>query len=330
MAVSRRSTILIAVAGVAGIGASLIAWQLRQAGDLPAGIASANGRIEATEIDVAAKLGGRVVDITVREGDLVEAGVVVARLDAAESAAQLRQSQAEAERARQALAAAQAAVNARISDLAFAEKEYERAQSLAAKGYATHERHDQEQQRLNGATAALDVAKAQVAESRAAVASADASVEHMQSILGDAEIKSPIRGHVQYRLVEPGTVVAAGGRIVTLLDPTDVSMIVFLPARDAGRLVIGDEVRAVLDAAPDYVFPLKVAFVSPEAQFTPKSVETAAEREKLMFRVKLQAPQELLKKLERRVMSGLRGVAYVRTDVAAQWPERLAVKLPAQ
>ena len=105
-------------------------------------------------------------------------------------------------------------------------------------------------------------------------------------------------------------------------------MTIFLPAYDAGRLVIGGEARIVLDAAPGYVFPANVTFVSPEAQFTPKSVETADEREKLMFRVKLQAPKDMLLKLENRVLSGVRGVAYVRTDPAAQWPDTLAVKLP--
>lgn len=328
MAISRRTALLLAAFAIAGGGAGWFIWREQQAGRLPDGIVSTNGRIEATEVDIATKLAGRVIAIPVREGDMIESGATVARLDDGEVSAQLRQSQAEAERVRQALGAAEAAVEARKSELNLAEKQFERAATLAAKGFATHERHDQEQQRMSAATAALDAARAQVAEAKSAIAAADASVEHMQSILADTEIKSPIRGRVQYRLVEPGTVLAAGGRIATLLDLTDVSMIVFLPAGDAGRLVIGDEARVVLDAAPGGVFPLKVAFVSAEAQFTPKTVETAAEREKLMFRVKLQAPQDLLKKLEGRVMSGLRGVAYVRTDPAAQWPESLSVKLP--
>ena len=329
MTVKRIAYAFVFVVVIVGAAtAGWFMWQQRLSGKLPEGIVSANGRIEANEVDIATKLAGRVLDISPREGDTVEAGAIVARLDASESEAQVRQSQAEAQRARQSLVAAQAASASRKSELTFAEQEFERTLVLATKGYASHEKHDQQQQRLTGATAEVKAAEAQANEAAAAIKAADASVEHMQAILAETEIKSPLRGRVQYRLVEPGSVLAAGGRIVTLLDLSDVSMTIFLPAYDAGRLVIGGEARGVLDAAPDYVFPAKVAFGSADAQFTPKTVETASEREKLMFRVKLQAPQEVLTKLGNRVKSGLRGVAYVRTDPAAQWPDRLAVKLP--
>lgn len=325
----RIAIIIVFIAVLAGAAvAGWLAWQERLSSRLPGGIASANGRIEASQVDIAAKLPGRILEIAPREGDVVEAGAVVARLDAAESEAQLRQSQAEAQRARESLATAEAAIDNRKSEMTLAEREFERTSVLARKGYAPNERLDQKQQQLTSASAALRSAEAQAAEAGSAIKAAEASIEHMQALLAETEIKSPIRGRVQYRLMEPGSVVPAGGRILTLLDLSDVSMTIFLPAYDAGRLVIGDEARVVLDAAAEYVFPAKVAFVSPEAQFTPKTVETAAEREKLMFRVKLQAPQDLLTKLEGRVMSGLRGVAYVRTDPAAQWPDRLAVKLP--
>ncbi len=317
-------TVILAVAATAG----WFVWQQRLASRLPNGIVAANGRIEANPVEIATKLPGRIIEITPREGDTVEAGVVVARLEAAELEHQLHQSKAEAQRAQQSLAAAQAAIENRKSELTLAEQEFARTSVLARKGYAPNERLDQRQQQLASAAAALKASEALAAEASAAIASAGASVEHMQSLLDETVIKSPIRGRVQYRLIEPGSVMAAGARILTLLDLSDVSMTIFVPANDAGRLVIGDEARVVLDAAPEYVFPTKVVFVSPEAQFTPKTVETAAEREKLMFRVKLQAPEDLLKKLENRVMSGLRGVAYVRTDPAASWPDRLAVKLP--
>ena len=84
----------------------------------------------------------------------------------------------------------------------------------------------------------------------------------------------------------------------------------------------------MVDAYPGYVFPATVSFVAPESQFTPKTVEVQSEREQLVFRVKLQAPLELLKSMEDQVKSGLRGVAYVKLDPAADWPARLAVKLP--
>jgi len=90
---------------------------------------------------------------------------------------------------------------------------------------------------------------------------------------------------VQYRLARAGEVIAPGQRVLTILDLKDVYMTIYLPANAAGKLMIGDEARTILDPVPEYVFPSTISFVATEAQFTPKSVETAEEREKLMFRV---------------------------------------------
>lgn len=303
-------------------------WQTFVRTDLPQGIAVANGRLEANQIDIATKLAGRVIEVVPREGDTVAAGQIVARLDAAEYKAQLDISVADAERARQTLAVALSTTQIRRSEMTLAEQEFERTSTLTRKGVAAKERLDQRQQQLTSTTAALATSEAQAAEAKAAIASAEAMILHMKSFLDETEIKAPVRGRVQYRLAEPGAVLGAGGRILTLLDLSDVTMTVFLPAGDAGRLKIGGEARVVLDVAPDAVFPMRVSFVDPEAQFTPKTVETASERERLMFRVKLQVPPELLKRTEDRVLSGLRGVAYVRTSEDSAWPDRLAVKLP--
>lgn len=303
-------------------------WTLRNADQLPAGIFRTNGRIEANQVDIATKLAGRIIAIVPREGDMVEAGSVVARLDAAEIEAQIRQAKAELMRARQTLVATEAVVASREAERAYADQELRRTAALAQKGYASQERLDQRRQQLATANAALRAARAQVDEARAAIAAAEAQVDRLATLLDDTVIRSPVRGRVQYRLIEPGAVLGAGGRIATVLDLADVSMTVFLPAREAGRLAIGDEARVVLDAAPEYVFPATVSFVASEAQFTPKTVETAAEREKLVFRVKLQGPPEILKLHEEHVKSGLRGVAYVRVDRAAVFPPSLAVKLP--
>ena len=105
-------------------------------------------------------------------------------------------------------------------------------------------------------------------------------------------------------------------------------MTFFLPTAAAGQVALGAEVRLVLDAAPQYVIPAKVSFVADVAQFTPKTVETASEREKLMFRVRAQIPPELLKKHITQVKTGLPGMAYVRLDPKPAWPARLQVKLP--
>jgi len=96
----------------------------------------------------------------------------------------------------------------------------------------------------------------------------------------------------------------------------------------AGKLTLGDEARTILDPLPQYVLPNTISFVATDAQFTPKSVETAEERQKLMFRVKLQGDPAVLDKYHRQVMTGVRGLAFVRTDPKIAWPAELEVKLP--
>ena len=135
-------------------------------------------------------------------------------------------------------------------------------------------------------------------------------------------------GGTGYRLAEPGEVLPAGGKVLTLLDLTDVYMTIFLPTSQVGRVNLGAEARIIFDAAPEYVVPASVSFVAPRAQFTPKEVETHSEREKLMFRVKVRIAPELLQQHIEKVKTGVPGVAYVRLDPAAEWPQQLRVKLP--
>ena len=110
-----------------------------------------------------------------------------------------------------------------------------------------------------------------------------------------------------------------GGKVITLLDLSQVYMEMFLPADQAMRAGLGAEARIRLDSIP-YAIPAYVSFVSPEAQFTPKQVETADEREKLMFRVKVRLPEELVKAYIEQVKTGLRGVAYIRLAGAEKAP----------
>lgn len=323
LAIGALAGVLVAT-GVAGF----LYWKHGQATALPEGIVGTNGRVEATQVDIATKVAGRVIEIVPHEGDMIAAGSVVARLDQAETEAQLRQGKAEAERARKSLASAQALVKSRQAELTLAGQNFQRASELVDKGWTTREKMDQRKQELESADSGLSAANAQVQEAQAAVESADANVERLQTQLGDMTITSPVRGRVQYRLIEPGSVLPAGGRIVTVLDLTDVYTTIFVPARDAGRLTIGDEARVVVDAAPDYVFPAIVSFVAPESQFTPKTVETKSEREQLYFRVKLQGPPDVLKGMEEQIKAGLRGMGYVRVDRSVAWPSWLKPKLP--
>ncbi|MFN5528863.1 HlyD family secretion protein, partial [Bradyrhizobium sp.] len=171
--------------------------------------------------------------------------------------------------------------------------------------------------------AALSAAKAQVVDAEAAVDAARAAIETISADINDSTLRSPRDGRVQYRVAQLGEVLAAGGRILNLVDLGDVYMTFFLPTAEAGRVAMGSDVRLVLDAAPQYIVPAKVTFVADVAQFTPKTVETEEERQKLMFRIKARISPELLRKNIRNVKTGLPGMAYVQLDQNADWPATL-------
>jgi HlyD family secretion protein len=296
--------------------------------DMPEGIVKSNGRLEATEVDVAAKYPGRLATLTVNEGDEVTAGQVVATISSPETEAQLRGAQAQVLKAKQALAEAVALIAQRKSDLDFSRGDYERAKFLVERGNISQQVLDQRRNRFEAAEAGYVAANAQRDQAEASIKAAESDVERLQSILVDLVLVSPRSGRVQYRLARAGEVVSAGQRVLTILDLNDVYMTIYLPAKEAGQLALGDEARTILDPVPQYVFPSTISFVATEAQFTPKSVETAEEREKLMFRVKLQADPVVLSKYHRQVKTGVRGLAFVRTDSKVPWPAELTVKLP--
>src|SRR5580704_819057 len=288
---------------------------------LPDGIVKTNGRIEATQVDVAAKYPGRLVDITVEEGSEVKAGQVVGRVSSPEYEAQLRAAQSNVERARQAMAEAESLISQRNAVLAAAKSDFERGQELVGKQIITQQTFDQRRRNYESAEASVQGGIAQREQADAAIKSAQAEVERIESILKDLVLISPRTGRVQYQLARNGEVIAAGGKVLTILDLQDVYMTIFLPAATAGKLEIGGEARIILDPAPQWVVPAKVSFVAADAQFTPKTVETAEEREKLMFRVKLKLDAEVLKQYSRRVKTGVRGLGIVRTNPAAPWPD---------
>lgn len=318
----------IAVALIVLLGGAYAIWVNSQAAGLPAGIASSNGRIEAERIDVAAKLPGRIAEVHVSEGQWVKAGDLVAHMDTAEIDAQLRQAEAAVTQAEQQKLQTEALLNQRLSEQDFAQAEFTRAEQLAAKGHVAQEQVDRAKTVLTTAEAGVAAGKAGIDLATATIAAAQATVDRLQSVRADADLVAPHDGRVQYILAKAGEVVGAGGKVVTLTDLTDIYMTVFLPARDAGLLAIGSEARIVLDPIPDYVIPATVTFVASSAQFTPKSVETADERDQLMFRVKLTIPEALLEEYQEQAKAGVAGVGYVRTDSAIAWPDTLSVKLP--
>jgi HlyD family secretion protein len=292
----------------------------------------------------------------VREGELVRSGQVLVRMDTATVQAELTRAQAsvrQAEQARttaralvgqrqQAIQTATAVVRQREADLALAQRQWERTQDLVGQGFLPPQKRDAAQAQLQGARAAravsqslvaeartgLSAAEAQITEAEAAIQTAQAGVNRVETDLADADLKAPRAGRVQVRAAQPGEVVGAGGRVLSIVDLSDVHMSFFLPEAAAGRLAIGAPARIVLDAAPQYVIPATISFVASVAQFTPKTVETSSERQKMVFKVRAQVSPELLQRYRQHVKTGLPGMAYVLVDPAQPWPTRLEVALP--
>lgn len=325
--INKKKIMLATLTVLLAVVAALV-WQYLQEPGLPEGIASGNGRLEATQVDITTKFPGRLAEVNVREGDDVEGGQVLARMDVRELEAELRQAQAQVIQAQKQRAAAAAVIAQRKSEVTLAKKNLARSRELYENKNIAIEQLQRSETAVQTAQAALSAAEAELALAEAAIDAARARVELVHTRIDDSTLKTPLAGRVLYRLAEPGEVLPAGGKVFTILDLTDASMTIFLPTLQAGRLHIGDEARIVLDAISEYTIPATVSFVSPEAQFTPKEVETRTEREKLMFRVKVRIDPALLARHGAIMKTGVPGVAYVRLGADVAWPESLQVRLP--
>jgi HlyD family secretion protein len=323
---------------------------------LPAGFVASNGRIEGTEVDVATKLQGRVVAILVDEGDFVTAGQVLARMDTEVLTAQLREAEGQLRQAKSSVevaqstmvqrekekAAAEATLEQRQAELDAHSRHFTRMQNLVTRGAEAPDNLDSYRANFLSAKAAVAAARADVAAADSAVVTArlmitvasdavavvNARIDRIQADINDSILKAPRDGRVQYRVTQPGEVLDAGGKVLNMVDLTDVYMTFFLPTDEAGQVRQGAEVHLVLDALPEAVIPARATFVADVAQFTPKTVETAVERQKLTFRIKAHIEKDLLRKHIQKVKTGLPGIAYVRLDPRAEWPANLKVRIP--
>lgn len=321
----RATLVLAAVALVAIAFAAMVNTVVRRSQSIPPGFAKANGRVEVERVDVATKYPGRIARILVKEGDDIAAGHVIAELDVTELNAQLASARANAQRAQQGIARSEAELTLREAEHKLSEQDLFRITELERRKVGTTADLDRRTAQHAIAEANVLAAKAAIADARAAADAAVAQVVQLEAQLSEMTLKAPVSGRVEYKLVQPGTVIGAGTRVATLLDLSDVYLTVFLPTGEAGRIGIGSEARIVFDAAPSPVIPATVSFVAAEAQFTPKTVETANEREKLMYRVKLRIDPTVVDSYRPYVKAGLTGDAYVKLHPTAAWPRSLTV-----
>ena len=325
---SRKFSIILVFAVLAAF-LGYAGWKvLLEPSDLPPeGFARGNGRIEADLVDISTRLAGRVSEITVREGDLVQPGDVLAVMDTTELEAQKMRAEAAVASAEAAVAVAQAGVTEAEARLALSQSELTRAETLNERGVVSGEELDIRRTEAQLAEAGRTAAQAGVVAKQRAVDAETAALREIEARIADSTLFASQVGRVLYRLAQPGEVLGGGGKVLTLVSLGDVYMEFFLPASAAPRVRLGDEARIVVDVTPDVAIPALVSFVAPQAQFTPKQVETIEERESLMFRIRVRIPQELVAERLAQVKTGVRGVAWVRLagpdGSVPDWPEGL-------
>jgi HlyD family secretion protein len=302
--------VLAAMLALLGFGAWTVLF--KPSGGPPEGFARGNGRIEADLVDISPRLAGRVAEIRVREGDRVELGDVLAVMDTAELGSQLNRAAAAVASAEAAVGVAMAQVVEAEAKLALAHSEQARAETLSKRDMLSRQDLDIRRTETQVAEAALAAARANLQARQRGVDAEVAAHAEIATRIADSTLYAQGAGRVLYRLAQPGEILGSGGKLLTLVSLEEVYMEFFLPATEAPRVKVGDEARIVPDVMPDTTIPAVVTFVSPQAQFTPKQVETETERESLMFRIRVKIPAQLIAQRLDQVKTGVRGVAWVR------------------
>ena len=334
--------------------AGLLLWKFMQNNGPGSNFVSGNGRIEAIEIDIATKMAGRIETVLVKEGQYVQAGQPLVQMQSDTLQAQRDEAHAREQQAIHSVVSAQAQLAARLSDQAAAEavvimresdldaaqRRLARTSTLAKEGASSKQELDDDRARVKSMQATLNAAKAQVEAARAAANAANAQVTGAQAFvtaseattkridadLKDSLLKAPRAARVQFVIAQEGEVLGAGGKVLNLVDLQDVYMSFFLPEAAAGKVNLGAQVRIVLDSSATRPLPATVTFISSTAQFTPKTVETASERQKLMFRVKAKIDQGYIDQNSNRIKTGMPGIAWLRLDANTPWPANLELK----
>ena len=274
-----------------------------------------NGRIEAPLVDLAPKVAGRVVEITVKEGDRVKAGDLLIRLDLGETALDVERNrhgvasaqarlQDLAVGSRQAeVAAAEAEVEDRRAAVDLATRETERQQFLLSKEAGAERDYDRAKTELDRALAAVRISEErlaltregfrqwQTAEARSEVQRAQTQLRQSEVVARESEVRAPADGIVTHRMVEPGQLLAAGQTGITLALTNRLYVRTFVPETKLGLVRHGLAAEVIVDAHPGKSFKAIVTEIAPDAEFTPKAVETREERVNLVYGAKVDLAQ---------------------------------------
>ena len=269
------------------------------------------GTIEATEVDVSAEIAGRIVELSVEEGDRVIRGQLIAKIEASQIEAEVLHAEAVLQASRAGLGDIEAGARSEelerarshmelaAASLELAEAEWRRAEMLFKGGVFS-------ENELDTARASRDVARRQhetaaeelklleagsrpdqIEASRWQVKQAEAALKLAQVKLEKAEITAPIGGVVLIKGSERGEVISPGVPIVTIANLDDMWVKIYINEVDIGRILLGQRAKVRVDSFPDREFAGNVSNISAEAEFTPKNIQTREDRVKLVFAVKI-------------------------------------------
>jgi membrane fusion protein YbhG len=285
----------------------------------------ASGYVEATEVRVAPEVGGRVIELRVAEGDKVSAGDLIATLDTADAQIAIRRAQADRDHAvaqlrllqagsrpediRQARAQAESAaadVRAAESELASATADLERFEALLQVNAGSRKQRDDAETRRDVAAARVNAARErsraageavarlragarveEIAAAKARVAASDAQIAAIEKSVADATVRAPTSGIVTAKLIDAGEVVAPRTALVVVTDLDHAWANVYVDEPVVPTLKLGQKIALVTDAGQR--LDGAITFISPKAEFTPRNVQTADERSKLVYRIKVTA-----------------------------------------
>lgn len=318
--------ILLPVSLIAGLTAGVVYLKQQEQGSAVEieGIAACNGRLEIKRVDVASLYAGRVDTVAVDRGQQVHKGDVLAVLSSSVTEAQVKSVTAQKKKALETISKIDLRLRQADEEIRLAAIELNDAQNLRRDSLISQTELERRMTALSTRKESKEVLLKEKQEALYETGRIDALLEEAKSRNDDMTVRAPFDGVVEYRLAEPGNVVGAGGRVVSMLDPTDVTLDVFLPTSKAARVKVGDEARIAIDGI-DTVIPAKVDYVADDAQFTPKYVETREERAKLLFKVTLRIPEEITRTNYRMLKGGMPSVGYVNY-AGAPWPDYLSVK----
>lgn len=308
---------LILVALAAG-SYGLYAWL--QPKPLPQQVLYGNGHVEGTDVRVASEVAGRVVENKIVEGQTVQRGNLLLRLDDTEFKLQKARAQAEVASLRSQRGASEAELALWRHHQKTAEQDLDRYRQLEKTGAVTPQQLEKAENVAKEAAGRVTALEAQVASLTARMTAAQRELDLVALKIEKSEIVAPIGATVLVKTAEVGEFLQPGSPVAVLVDLSRITLKIYVPEAEIGKVKLGAAARVRVDAFPQRLFDARVDRVDQRAQFTPRDIHMPQERTRMVFGVTLAIynPDGALK-------PGMPADAWILWQPQAGWPASLFV-----